>query len=351
MKYKKWVDPIYRIRGGLESRLDKIRLDKNERIAHFSNELWNRIKTKITQEHILAYPEVETLYLKLADFLGVSTEQLLITAGSDSAIKNAFELFVNPGDEVIFLEPTFAMVDVYCGLYNSNKVVIGYDSKLNPDFDKLICAINDKVSLIIIANPNSPTGTYISNDQIAIILEKAKYFAIPVLVDEAYHGFCPYTTLDLLRIYDNLIITRTFSKAAGLAGLRVGYIVAGVELAPLLYRFRPMYEVNSIAVLFALELLDNWVEVAKYISEADAGKKHLIKELKAFSLDILDTYANFIHVDFGINTNKILQGFEIDGILIKGSMGVKGYEAYHRISTDNIQAMKRVIESIKRSLR
>ena len=122
MKYKKWVDEVNRVRGGLETRLDKVRLDKNERLAPFNIEFWNKLMSKITQEHILAYPEVEPLYLKLANFLGVTTENLLITAGSDFAIKVVFELFVNSGDEVIFIDPTFAMVDVYCGLYNVKKI-------------------------------------------------------------------------------------------------------------------------------------------------------------------------------------------------------------------------------------
>lgn len=350
MKYKKWVDAVDRVRGGIETRLDKIRLDKNERLAPFSDKLWNDVMLKIKQEHILAYPEVEPLYLKLADFLGVTTENLLITAGSDFAIKVAFELFVNNGDEVIFLDPTFAMVDVYCGLYNVKKIKIGYDSNLNLDINKLINSINEKVSLIIIANPNSPTGTYINNDTLKIILERAKGFSIPVLIDEAYYGFCSYTVIDLLKSHDNLIITRTFSKTAGLAGLRIGYIVADKSLARLLYRFRPMYEVNSIAVLFASEILDNWGIVDEYIKATDEGKKYLIKELNALSFKTIDTYANFIHVNFGSNREKILKGFERDRVLIKGKLDVKGFEGYTRISVGNIDEMKKVVKSIRMSI-
>ena len=333
----------------METRLDKVRLDKNERLAPFTKELWDNVMAKFRQEHILAYPEVEPLYEKLAHFLGMTTDTLLITAGSDFAIKVAFDLFVNPGDEVIILDPTFAMVDVYCGLYSAKKIKIGYDSNLNLDIDKLIEAINEKVSLLVIANPNSPTGTYISNDILEGILRKAKQFSVPVLIDEAYYGFCPFTAIDLLSIYNNLIITRTFSKTAGLAGLRIGYVVADSSLAKLLYRFRPMYEVNSIAVLFALEILDNWKLVDEYIRATDAGKKYLLKEFKALSFKTIDTYANFIHVDFGINKDNILSGFRRDGILIRGGLDVKGFENYTRISVGNIEVMKKVIESINKN--
>ena len=349
MKYKKWVGTVDRIRGGMETRLDKVRLDKNERLTHFKDDFWKNVMAKIRQEHIFAYPETEPLYLKLANFLGVTTENLLVTAGSDFAIKAAFELFVNPEDEVIILEPTFAMVDVYCGLYNVKRIKIGYDSNLNLNIDKLISSINEKVSLVIIANPNSPTGTYIDNNILKALLEKAKRFSVPVLIDEAYYGFCTYTAMDLLKFYDNLIITRTFSKTAGLAGLRIGYVVADSSLAKILYRFRPMYEVNSIAVLFALEILDNWELVDEYIRATDAGKKYLLKEFKALSFKTIDTYANFIHVDFGINKDNILSGFRRDGILIRGGLGVKGFEGYTRISVGNIEVMKKVIESINKN--
>lgn len=349
MKYKKWVDAVDRVRGGIETRLDKVRLDKNERLAPFSDNFWNDVMLKIKQEHILAYPEVEPLYLKLADFLGVTTENLLITAGSDFAIKVAFELFVNNGDEVIFFDPTFAMVDVYCGLYNVKKIKIAYDPNLNLDINKLMDSINEKVSLIIIANPNSPTGTYINNDTLKIILERAKIISIPVLIDEAYYGFCPYTAMDLLKSHNNLIITRTFSKTAGLAGLRIGYIVADKSLTGLLYKFRPIYEVNSIAVMFASEILDNWGIVDEYIKATNEGKKYLIKELNALSFKTIDTYANFIHVDFGAERDKILKAFAKDRILIRGGLAVKGYERYTRISIGNIDEMKKVVESIQRS--
>ncbi len=349
--YKKWVDAVSRVRGTMETRHDKVRLDKNERLAGFSEAFWDNTLKKLSQEHVLAYPEVEPLYLKLASFLGLDKDSLVVTAGSDFAIKMAFELFTNPGDKVIYAEPTFAMVDVYAGLYNVEKIRIGYDYTLNLDMGKLMDSITGEVALVIIANPDSPTGTYINNDAMKAVLDKAASFAIPVLIDEAYYGFCPYTAMDLLATYENLIITRTFSKTAGLAGLRIGYLAACPALAGLLYRFRPMYEVNSIAVLFASELLDNWGIVTDYIRATAEGKRYLINEFSALSFGTIDTYANFIHVDFGPRKNEILDGFGRDGILVRGSLAVKGFEGYTRISVGNTGEMQKVVASIKGSRR
>jgi histidinol-phosphate aminotransferase len=350
MKHKEWIDTVERVRGTTETRLNKVRLDKNERLGYFYNSFWNKIISKITQEHIFAYPEIEPLYNKLASFLGVTIDNLVITAGSDFAIKIVFELFINPGDSVVVLNPTFAMVNVYCDLYKAKRIDIGYDEKLNLDVDTLLNSIDEKVALVIIANPNSPTGTYINNNTLKIILQKASNFSIPVFVDEAYYGFCPFSAMDLLENHDNLIITRTFSKTAGLAGLRIGYIIADKKLAQLLYKFKPMYEINSIAVLFASELLDNWTLVDEYISDTDEGKKYLIKELEVLSYDVVDTFANFIHVDFKSKKDRILKGFEDDGILVRGGIGVRGFEGYTRISVGSIDKMKKVMDSILKNI-
>ena len=347
IKHKKWVDTVHRVRGEIETRLDMVRLDKNERVTHLGDEFWNNLLSKIRQEHILAYPGVESFYSKLANFLGVSTENLVVTAGADFAIKNAFELFVNPGDEVIIIEPTFAMVGVYCNLYNAKKIKISYDSNLELEVDKLIGAIGESVSLIIIANPNSPTGTYINNDAIGYILEKAKRYSIPVLVDEAYWGFCPHTAFDLLKSYENLIIVRTFSKTAGLAGMRIGYAVSSKRITWLMYKFKQMYEVNSIAVLFASEILDNWQVVEEYIDNTEKGKRWLLQELENVSFKTIDTKTNFIHVDFGEYKDNILRLFEEKNILIRGFLNAKGYENYTSITIGPIPEMENVINCIK----
>ena len=134
-------------------------------------------------------------------------------------------------------------------------------------------AINRNISLIIIANPNSPTGTLISQLNMERIIKKANAHAVPVLIDEAYYGFSDTTVLPLLKKYNNLIISRTFSKAYGLAGLRVGYIVSNIRIAKLLFNLKPMYEVNSIGVLACTVMLKNSKIHRHYISET---KKALV---------------------------------------------------------------------------
>ena len=193
------------------------------------------------------------------------------------------------------------MVDVYCKIANAKKVSINYDKKLNLDINYILQNINKSISLIVLANPNSPTGTLISMKNIEKILKKAKLFNLPVLIDEAYYGFCNKTALPFLKKYKNLIISRTFSKAYGLAGLRVGYIIADSKVAKLLFNLKPMYEVNSIAILASMIAIQNPGIRKKYILETKKGLEIFIKYLNKKNISYIKTEANFIYINLGKN--------------------------------------------------
>ena len=169
MKFKKFklTNNIKRKRNPIKSRLNKIRLEKNERVSEYEVEFLKNIKSQLRSEHISAYPEVEEIYSILAKKLSINSDQIVITAGSDLAIKNCFELFISPGDEIVTLNPTYGMVDVYSKLFQA-KQKINYNSNLEIDLKEIFKSINKKTSLVIIANPNSPTGTIIKEK----VLEK-----------------------------------------------------------------------------------------------------------------------------------------------------------------------------------
>jgi len=249
IKHNKWIGKIYRDAILSRTRYEKLCLDKNERITSFSKSFFNRFISKINSKIIISYPEVRKLYYALANLHKIKTNQLFLTSGVDGAIKNCFELFVSKGDKVITLNPTFAMVDIYCKIFQAKRFNINYDSKLRINVNNLIRSIDRKTSLIIIANPNSPTGTVIDKIDLEKIIKKANLLNIPILIDEAYYEFYNITSLPLIKKYKNLIIARTFSKAYGLAGLRVGYLISNKKIAKLLFNLKPMYEVNSIAIL------------------------------------------------------------------------------------------------------
>jgi len=350
MNGKQWIDNVYRVRGTVPSRFDALRLDKNERTTMFSTSFFNELKSKLRHEHLTAYPETEPLYDQIAASLQVDRDQVIVTAGSDAGIKNCFELTVEPGSEVITLSPTFAMVDIYSQLYGARQIKIGYNSDLTLQFEHLLDSINQQSALIIIANPNSPTGTLISEADIRLIISKAQQSGTIVLVDEAYFGFCKHTVLPLVAEYDNLVVARTFSKSFGLAGCRVGYLVAQPKLAQRLYRFRPMYEVNSFGVLAAMTILEHPELVDTYLIETENGRDYIKQTLDDFGLKYIDTKTNFIHIDFGANRNAVETLLISHQILVRGGPGVSGYENYLRISLGPVESIKLVIDILKNHL-
>lgn len=350
VKFRSHIEKVWRVKPDEQSRLEKMRLDKNERISPFPAEFWQKSLSAISQELVQAYPEVWPLYVKLSEFHGLTTDSFLLTAGSDAAIKHCFEVFVSPGAKVIYPNPTFAMVSIYGELYGAEKIAIGYDKNLNLRIEYLLGAIDEKTSLIILANPNSPTGTYVHDSILSEILKKAASFRIPVLIDEAYYGFCRHTALNLLKDYQNLIIARTFSKIAGMAGLRVGYAIGHPEVISLLTKFRPMYEVNSFGVVFAGKLLDNWGMAEKYAGQTVEGRNRFAAFLNNLGLPVINTEANFLHVDFGNSKKKVLDALEAEGILVRGTLSVNGYENYTRFSVGPWESMMPVVESIKKVL-
>ena len=347
--YFKKIDKIFRIRNTL-SRYKKIRLDKNERLADFESYFINKIKKKINSDYLNTYPEVEPLYEIFSKKFHLNKEMFVITAGSDMAIRSCFELIVRSGDKIITLFPTYGMVDVYAKLFEANQVKIHFNKKLELDINKLIKEINYETRLIVIANPNSPTGTIIENKQIVKILKKAKKFNCYVLIDEAYYGFCNITVMSYLKKFPNLIISRTFSKAYGLAGCRVGLIIANKTVAKRLYKFRPMYEINSISVLIIKEIMKNESILKKYIQETIKGKKYLIKNLNKFGFSYYNSYANFLLVDFKTKNlkKKVWNYFKNKNILTAGEPNISGCKNFLRFTLGPVKYMKLITNTLNK---
>jgi len=328
----KKVDKIFRVRKAL-SRYKKIRLDKNERLSNFESYFINKIKNKINSNYLNAYPEM-----------------FVLTAGSDMAIRNCFELLVRSRDKIITIFPTYGMVDVYAKLFDANQVKINFNKKLELDINKLIRKIDYKTKLIIIANPNSPTGTVIKNKQIVSILKKARQFNCYVLIDEAYYGFYNFTVLPYIKKFSNLIISRTFSKAYGLAGCRVGFLIANKDIARRLYKFRPMYEINSFSVLAIKEILKNKNILKKYIQETKKGKKYLVKNLNKLRFSYHNSYTNFLLVDFKTQRLKteVWDSLKRKNILIIGKPNVPGCKNFLGFTLGPVKYMKLIINTLKK---
>ncbi|MDC0033752.1 histidinol-phosphate aminotransferase family protein, partial [Alphaproteobacteria bacterium] len=280
-----------------------LRLDKNENTDPILRGLIADQLSSIDPAAALDYPEMAPTYHLLARHLGVEAQNILIAAGSDGAIRAVFEAFISPGDVVVHTEPTFAMYSVYSAMFGATAVPIAYQrsnhgpSLSSSEFCAHILAVKPK--LICLPNPDSPTGTEFRLGELETIVSTGAEVGALTLIDEAYFPFSDVTAIPLVSEFENLIVTRTFAKAWGLAGLRIGYLVAQSALAVLLHKVRPMYEVNGVAIALLGAMLDRAKDVEQSVGRINAGKVGFAERMRALGLNVLDGSGNFIHVDFG----------------------------------------------------
>ena len=350
---KKHLIDLERVKNFTGTRSGYLRLDKNENITGFPDEFIDMLKREVSSDFLTAYPEVEPLYEKISKWLGCRKDSIYISSGSDAAIKSVFEVFVEPGDKIIILSPTYAMFNVYADMFQADLTEIGYSENLSISVKDLTEAIEKlKPKLLCIANPNSPTGTVMQRGEIQRIIEVAAAQNSIMLLDEAYYLFCPITAIDLIEQYPQLIVTRTFSKALGLASARLGLAVSHPETAALLHKVRPMYETNAFAVRFAEIVLDNYDLVEKNIKEMVKGKEFLERELGKLGISYFKSYTNFMLIDVGSRERSIAiqKTLYEKKILIKGGFRDNVLNRCIRVSIGNVGQMRVFLDGFKETL-
>jgi histidinol-phosphate aminotransferase len=326
-----------------------VRMDKNENLTGFSEEVLTHFRSLITSDFITTYPNVNPLYRKLSECLGVDKDQIYLSSGSDGGIKSLFEVFVEPDDEVILISPTYAMYYVYAKMFQAKLVEVFFDKDLVVSADELIAKISPTTKLICIANPNSPTGTVFSQEDIEKIVCAASDNDVLVLIDEAYYQYYGQTALDFLNGTKNLIVIRTFSKAMGLASARLGYVVSSKDIICSLSQVRPMYEVNAFAVSLGIYILEHPDLVSNHVDEIARTKRYIEKELAGEGLSVKKSHANFILVDVGGRERAaMLKELMMDEkFVIKGGFSELCLQPYVRLGLGSMDLMGEFVEKFK----
>jgi histidinol-phosphate aminotransferase len=345
---KKHLRNIYRSDPDRFDRTQFLRLDKNEDLCGLPKDLVKSCLSHLTPNDLSAYPQPYFLYDKLSEYLAVPLDSILITMGSDAAIKNTFEVFISPDDGVIIPDPTYAMYEVYAGLFNAQLSKIPYSDDLTLSVQQMIDAIRDNTRLVALANPNSPTGTIVSRNEIIELIRTCNSRDIIVLIDEAYYPFYPQTVIDLISEYPNLIVTRTFSKAFGLAALRLGYVVAHPAMIRHLNIFRPIYETHSLAVGLGCAVLESPEFVSQNVKKTLDGRQYLEKEMKRLGFPAYPSQSNFVNFKVGIeNRDPLVNYLKTKNILIKPGAGHPTLKSCIRITAGPKEKMTKVIKAIE----
>lgn len=331
---------------------DRLWLDKNENLDGDLLALSARIHLETANSVLNTYPEAGECYRRLADWVGVDPAQLLLTPGSDGVIRAVFEAFVEAGDAVVHTEPTFAMYPVYCLMFGADAHAVEY-SRHGPgpalDLDEVFAIIRGrKPKLVCLPNPDSPTGTVVPEAQLERLLNACEDAGAVLLLDEAYHPFYPWTAVPWTIRSPNLVVARTFAKAWGVAGLRIGYAVGHPDTIALLHKMRPMYEVSTIAVEFMSRMIQHSDDMLAAVDRINEGKTHFLRRMSALGFDVLRTEGNFLHVAFGERGEAIHSALEPRVYYRKG-FSQNGLKGYSRFTAAPVPIMSEVAEIIERA--
>lgn len=321
-------------------------LDFNERTKPYDKNINNYLKKYLDKNLLNIYPAYNKITKSIADYAGVKKENILITNGTDQAIEVIFKTFTRSGDQVIIPSPSFAWFS-QCAKINNNNIISPLYQKENLAFPlkMILKKISKKIKLIIICNPNNPTGTSVALSDIEKILKKAKNSLI--YIDEAYFGFSQITAVPLIKKYPNLVISRTFSKAFGLAGLRIGYLIANNKLIKEMQKVRGPYEVNSLATTAVEYALENLNGYKYYIDEVmNEAKPFLEKYLKKRNIKYYPSDANFVLIK-PTNPKKIFNHLKRNKILTRPRSGPL-VEGTIRITVGTLKQTKKLIKLLNK---
>lgn len=298
MRINNWIKNINRIFIPRLTKEVNKRFDMAERTINFPQQFISKFLNSIKQEDLIAYPsyaEYDELKDKIAKYNGLNKDNVFLSTGSGACIKAVLEITMNPGYNVISPNPSYPMYGIYGKIFGGEHISVPYPDSQVYSLDNLLDKVNDKTRLVIISNPNSPVGDYKSIDELRKTCEFLKQKGIIFLIDEAYVDFCPKSVLPLIHEYDNVVISRTFSKAFGAAGIRVGYLLGNPEIIKTITKVQLTYPLSTLSVKFANFLLDNVNEVHEYIKDTIRDKELLCDMLENKGYDVIRSHTNSIH--------------------------------------------------------
>lgn len=295
-------------------------LDRNERQGPLPDWFLREARAALTSDLFTVYPSTDRVYDSLAEDLGVERQRLLLTLGSDGAFRSLFEAYGEPGRGVVLVDPSYAMYRVYGEMAGMRVVALPVDRELRIDPENLLEAIQPGVRLVCLPNPNQPTGTLMPDSELRAVADRAAEIGAILAIDEAYYPFSRTTVLPWSSDYDNVLVTRTFSKAWGLAGLRIGFVVGAPDLIATLYKVRSVYDISAFAVR-CLELALRNPQIAEdYVTEVEAGREVLRGRVEALGLRPVETATNFmpIRLEGRAEPGDLVDRLRDRGCLVRG---------------------------------
>jgi histidinol-phosphate aminotransferase len=297
-------------------RRNKLRLDFNENTVGASPHVLDFIKRFLTAADLTIYPEYEHALEELAAHFRVAQQEMTLTNGTDEAIQLVVNTFVENNDEVLILQPSYAMYKFYSELAGASVGLLPYRAnKLAFPLEELLNRVTPATRAIFISNPNNPTGTGTNAAALVKILTHAPNAA--VFVDEAYYEFCGVTMLPLIKQHSNLFVSRTFSKTYGMAALRCGCLFSQTANMAFIKKAQSPYSVNMLAAMAARIAVQDRGFVEEYVLEVLAARELLYVGLEKLDIQYTESQANFVLIQVGDRAAEIRDELRNRGILVR----------------------------------
>lgn len=297
-------------------RSGKLRLDFNENTVGCSPAVIEFLRASLDAESLTIYPEYTAARHELSAFFGVPETELLFTNGTDEAIQVLVNTYIDDGDHVLILHPSYAMYRFYAEVAGASIEDVPYR---RPDLsfpaEELTAAIRPDTRAILISNPNNPTGTGAPVEVLERILEAAPQSA--VLVDEAYYEFSGVTLLPQIARYPNLFVSRTFSKVYGMAAMRFGCLFSQAGNVAFLHKAQSPYSVNALAAIAARAAIRDRGYVESYVAEALAARQAIHDGLEAMGIRAYPSAANFVLFEAGDRSVSIRDALRDRNVLVR----------------------------------
>lgn len=325
----------------------KSKLDWNECNIPFEPEYLEILRNAIANISLTEYPDIQndSLISKLAAYCQVAPENVQIFNGSDSALHYIFAAYLNHDSKVLIYYPHYNQIETYIRLYTEHVAFSHIDDVFDGhgyNFDEIAGH-----TLVYINTPNNPTGYSVDNATIESLLKK--YPDTLFLLDEAYYEFCGESAAHLVRIYDNIIISRTFSKAFSLASIRLGYICCAPSLLNEINKIRNPKEVNAFAQVLGETALDNFAYVRKRIELVNTNLAIFKQGLDKLGIEYVDSKANFILIRINEVANLIAK-LKAESILVRDRSMFQGLENCVRISVGEEWEMNKILDIIRQHI-
>lgn len=344
-----WETERRQLREKLAQRINYIRLDLNENLLEKDNEYFNDFISNLRPETLSSYPDLSLVYQNMSAFSGVGEDGIILTNGSDLGIKCLYDACISKGDHILIHDPCYLMYERYAQFFEAEIEKIPVNSEWKPDLALMKNRLRDNTRMVVLETPSGYLGTKADVNSITQLAAELDKRDILLVIDEAYlyvdSGVSEH--IILLQKFNNVVLLRTLSKAFGLAGARVGMVLAAPELIQQLYKVRPLYEISALAAEAALWRLRHENLLHKYQLSIRKNKNYLLESLRDINIPCRDTLGNFIIIEFkDIDGKTLFDLLKLEGILIGKPYELAALKDWWRITVGTQSHCEILIEKL-----